>query len=166
VDNEPHSLIKALISGRLYPFSGGLHDDLPLARPGAYTIWKASQFLYVGIAGRGLDLSINHDRMRGLRDRLDSHWWGRRSGDQFAVYIFDRFIVPSLTEEQRRQFERGELIGDSLTRHFIQTHLSYRFVVCASYKEAMTIEAQLARGQTSAGFPLLNPRRSKRRVSD
>src|ERR1035438_3771973 len=152
-DSEHDNPVEALISGPLYPFSGGLHESLPVASHGVYTIWKASQFLYVGIAGRGLDPTTSQDRMRGLKDRLDSHWRGRRSGDQFAVYVFDRFLVPNLTEEQRLQFERGELRGDILTRQFIQTHLSYRFRVTASYTEAIAIETQFAKGQTSAGFP-------------
>ena len=84
--------------------------------------------------------------------------------DRFAVYVFDRFIVPNLTDEQRRSFETGELQGDGLTRSSIQKHLSYRFVVTESYKEAIMIEAHLARGQTSAGFPLLNPRRDNSRA--
>jgi hypothetical protein len=153
--------VAALISGPMFSFSGGLHHTLPLAAHGVYTIWKDSQFLYVGIAGRKLDLSIVQKKMRGLKDRLDSHWKGRRSGDQFAVYVFDRFIVSSLTDDQRRQFETGELQGDILTRSFIQQQLSYRFLVTTSYKEAMTIEAHLRRGRTSAGFPVLNPKRDK-----
>ena len=124
LDSKTHILVEALISGPLYPFSGGLHEGLPLASHGVYTIWKSSQFLYVGISGRRLDLSIDHKNMKGLKDRLDSHWRGIRSGGQLAVYIFDRFIVPNLTEEQRLQFGSGELEGDSLTRDFIQTHLS------------------------------------------
>jgi hypothetical protein len=157
--------VAALISGPLFSFSGGLHHTLPLAVHGVYTIWKNNQFLYVGIAGRKLDLSIVYDKMRGLKDRLDSHWKGRRSGDQFAVYVFDSLIVPNLTDEQRRQFGTGKLHGDSLTRSFVQKYLSYRFVVTESYKEAMTIEAHLAKGQTSAGFPLLNPWRDHSRLS-
>ena len=116
--------------------------------------------MYVGIAGRRLDLSIVHKKMKGLKDRLGSHLKGRRSGDQFAVYVFDRFIVPSLNDEQRRQFEIGKLQGDGLTRDFIQKQLSYRFVVTQSYKEAMLVETCMARGEASAGFPLLNPKRS------
>jgi hypothetical protein len=41
--------------------------------------------VYVGVAGRGLDFSVEHTKIKGLRDRLDSHWRGRRSGGQFAV---------------------------------------------------------------------------------
>jgi hypothetical protein len=166
VDDEAHSLVKALISGPLHPFSGGLHEALPLASHGVYTIWKGDQFIYVGIAGRGLDISVGHVKKRGIKDRLDSHWNGRRSGNQFAVYVFDRFIVPTLTEEHRRQFGTGDLGGDLLTRQFIQTHLSYRFVVTPSYKEAGNIESQFREGHTVAGFPLLNPRRRKEGAPD
>ena len=116
----------------------------------------------MGIAGRSLNLSITHAKMKGLKDRLDSHWRGRRSGDQFSVYVFDRFIVPVLTEEQRKQFANGDLQGSPLTREFIRTHLSYRFVVTASYEEARAVEVVFAKGQTPAGFPVLNPRRIKR----
>ncbi len=114
MNSDMSSIINSLISGPLYPFSGGLHNSLPLASCGAYTIWNASQFLYVGAAGRKLDLGVGHQSMKGLKDRLDSHWRGLRSGSQFGVYIFDRFIVPNLTEEQRLKFRSGELQGDSL----------------------------------------------------
>ena len=39
-------------------------------------------------------------KARGIRDRLAAHRNGRRSGDQFAVYVFDRFVLGSLTPEQ------------------------------------------------------------------
>jgi hypothetical protein len=39
-------------------------------------------------------------KARGIQDRLAAHRNGRRSGDQFAVYVFDRFVLGSLTPEQ------------------------------------------------------------------
>jgi len=156
LDQNAQTIINSLISGPLFRFSDGLHASLPLASYGVYTIWKDAQFVYVGIAGRGLDLTINHVKMRGLKDRLDSHWRGRRSGDQFAVYVFDRFVLPTLTNEQRYQFGSGELEGDSLTRTFIQKHLCYRFATTESYKQASTIELHMAKGLSEAGVPLLN----------
>ena len=161
VGEDLEKCVQALICGPMFPFSVGLHHSLPVAAHGVYTIWKQIQFLYVGIAGRKLDLGIHHVRMRGLKDRLDSHWKGRRSGDQFAVYVFDRFIAPTLTDEQRTLFATGQLEGDSLTRSFIQQYLSYRFVPTPSYKQAITIETYLARGESPAGLPLLNARRRK-----
>jgi hypothetical protein len=81
----------------------------------------------VGIAGRGLDLTIEHKRTRGVRDRLDSHWWGRRSGDQFAVYVCDRLVLPQLTPSQISQIAAGDLSLDALTRVYIHQHLSYPY---------------------------------------
>ena len=164
LDQKTEEIIKSLTSGTLHHFCDGLHETLPIASPGVYTIWRGTQFIYVGIAGRRLDLTINHIKTKGLKDRLDSHWRGRRSGDQFAVYVFDRFIIPILTDEQRRQFGTGELEGDSLTRDFIQKHFCYRFARTESYKEASTIESQMARGLTAAGLPLLNPWKTKARL--
>jgi len=161
--NEFERHIEVLISGQAHAFSAGLTETLPLARPGVYTIWKSTEFLYVGIAGRALDLTKTYDKMRGIKDRLDSHWRGRRSGDQFAVYLFDRFVVPILSDQQRRQFQTGELNGDILTQRFIQTHLSYRFVETTSYREAMMIEKHLAQGKSRAGFPVLNPNKKAAR---
>jgi hypothetical protein len=165
LDEKTEEIIKSLISGPLFPFCEGLHENLPLASYGVYTIWKDTQFIYVGIAGRRLDLIVHHVKMKGLKDRLESHWRGRRSGDQFAVYVFDRFVVPTLTEQQKRQFESGELEGDSLTRSFIQKHFCYRFARTDSYKEAWAIEVHMAKGLTSAGLPRLNPYQRRARQS-
>ncbi len=69
----PVAILKILTTGTAYPFSERLHESLPLAKPGIYTIWRKSEFLYVGIAGCGLDLDAEHKMKRGLLDRLDSH---------------------------------------------------------------------------------------------
>ena len=81
---------------------------------GVYTIWDADRFIYVGMAGRGLrpeDLDSPDEprKAKGLRDRLNSHASGRRSGDQFCVYVCDRFVVPTLTVDQQAQIANGQL---------------------------------------------------------
>jgi hypothetical protein len=152
-------VFQSLTSGTSYSFSEGLHTDLPFAKPGVYTIWRNVDFIYVGIAGRSLDLTIEHKRIRGVRDRLDSHWRGRRSGDQFAVYVCDRLVLPQLTPSQISQISAGELSLDALTRVYIHQHLSYRFIVLPSFSEAMAIESSFAKGDTPIGKPLLNPKR-------
>ena len=159
----PPDVYKTLTIGTSYPFSEGLHTDIPLARPGVYTIWHNSDFIYVGIAGRGLDLTIEHKRSRGLRDRLDSHWRGRRSGDQFAVYVCDRLVLPQLTTQQITEIGAGELSLDALTRVYIHQNLSYRFAVVPGFAEALAIEVSFARGETPIGKPFLNPNRSSKR---
>jgi hypothetical protein len=166
LDQKSQEIVNSLIAGPLFRFRDGLHQSLPLASYGIYTIWKDTQFIYVGIAGRGLDLTINYIKMKGLKDRLDSHWKGRRSGDQFAVYVFDRFVVPVLTDQQKSQFGSGELKGDTLTRNFIHNHFCYRFATTESYKQASNVEDHMRMGLTSAGLPLLNPYPRKGQVKD
>lgn len=156
----PSILYSRLMSGTTYSFKETLHDSLPLACIGVYTIWRGNEFVYVGIAGRNLDLSFEHKRMRGVRDRLDSHRSGRRSGDQFAVYVCDRFVLPDLTREDIMRVAAGDLSLDAKTRLYIHQYLAYRFVEVGTYREAMKIEAALARGESPAGKPVLNPVRS------
>ena len=124
---------------------------------GVYTIWRGDEFVYVGIAGRNLDLATEHKLMRRVRDRLDSHRSGRRSDDQFAVYVCDRLVLPTLTREQIELVAVGQLSLDALTRVYVHKNLSYRFAATSNYKEAMTIETEFARGETGVGLPQLNP---------
>ncbi len=91
---------------------------------GVYTIWNADVFLYVGCAWRHRDDA--NPKVLGVFGRLRSHAGGQRSGNQFAIYICDRFVVPYLTDEERAALARGERILDALTRRYIHEHLTYR----------------------------------------
>jgi hypothetical protein len=82
---------------------------------------------------------------------------GRRSGDQFCVYLCDRFVVPALTPSQQQQLAAGTLSLDSLVRVFVRERLAYRFVVTADGAEAAKLEGEVRRGVLSAGTPHLNP---------
>lgn len=157
-----NEIYETLTTGPLHSFREALDETLPLACIGVYTIWRGTEFVYVGIAGRNLDLGAQHKRMRGVRDRLDSHRSGRRSGDQFAVYVCDRLVLPTLSREQIQQIAAGELSLDALTRVYIHENLSYRFAAAESYKEAMNIETTFARGETEVGPPQLNPGRLRK----
>jgi hypothetical protein len=87
-----------------------------------YTIWRGDEFVYIGIAGRNLNLAVEHKRIRGERDRLDSHRAGRRSGDQFAVYVCDRFVLPELTQDEIKRIAAGNLSLDAKTRVYKRAH--------------------------------------------
>ena len=106
---------------------------VPRVAAGVCTIWDHDRFIYVGMAGRGLsaediDAPDEPVKAKGLLSRLHSHATGRRSGDQFCVYVCDRFIVPHLTGEQQSQLADGDLSLDALTRHLIHEHYEYRIV--------------------------------------
>ena len=153
----------ALEHGPLYSFSEWFSNLVP---PGAgvYTIWDdTGQFIYVGMSGRGLTkedvarLQESGER-RGLVERLASHASGRRSGDQFNVYVADRLVLPRLTEDEIRRIADGEnALFDNLIRDFIAAYLSYRFIVVEDGQAASDIEAEIKAGVLSAGKPMLNP---------
>ena len=94
---------------------------------------------------------------KGLWTRLNSHASGRRSGDQFNVYVCDRFIMPALTPEQQREIAAGTLFLDQMTKNYIRAHLSYRFVVFPTGKQALDAEREARAGGLPAGGPYLNP---------
>jgi hypothetical protein len=78
--------------------------------------------VYVGVAGRNPDGS-------GLASRLCGHASGRRSGDQFCVYVADHYVLPGLTSEQVDAIATSQLSMDSLVRE--KVHRSFTFRVAA-----------------------------------
>jgi hypothetical protein len=89
---------------------------VPKVAAGVYTIWEHSRLIYVGMAGRGL--TAEHIKApdeprtaKGPWTRLNSHASGRRSGDQFCVYVCDRFVVPQLSDEQQVQIGDGTFVA-------------------------------------------------------
>jgi hypothetical protein len=157
------SPVNTLQDGPAFKFADRPSDQVPRRAAGVYTVWRRDEFIYVGMSGRGAqseDFVASPDHPgtpMGLWTRLNSHASGRRSGDQFNVYICDRFIVPALTIGQQHDIGQGQLLLDRLTRDYIQKHLSYRFLVCRDGKEARTVENAIRAGQLPAGRPYLNP---------
>jgi hypothetical protein len=125
--------------------------------PGIYTIWRGTQFLYVGIAGRPAIRGAVSGTSKGLHGRLESHASGRRSSDQFCIYVCDRLVLPTI-QNQLAEVANGSLSLDLLTRAFVHEQLSYRFVATIDYAQAMRLEGSIKRsGLPQAGRPLLNP---------
>jgi hypothetical protein len=126
--------VQELEAGSLHRFGDWPNDQVPKRVAGVYTVWDGGRLLYVGMSGRAmtaehLEVSPNGRVVtKGLWTRLNAHASGRRSGDQFCVYVCDRFVVPALTPSQQEQLAAGGLSLDDLTRRFIRDRLAYRFV--------------------------------------
>lgn len=130
---------------------------MPKGPPGVYAIWRGPEFLYVGISWREPTLTAS-GMSKGLWGRLDSHASGRRSGDQFCIYICDRFVLGQLTNNEIEEITSGSKSLDVLTKIYVRTHLSYRFVTTSTGEEARALEADIRRnGLQPHGRPLLNP---------
>lgn len=87
---------------------------------------------------------------------MAAHASGRRSGDQFCVYVCDRLVLQTLSQNDIGRVSAGELSLDALTREFIHSHLSFRFVVTLDGGEALKVEHQVRAGDLGTR-PLLNP---------
>jgi hypothetical protein len=140
--------------GESYRFADWPNPQLK-AEPGVYTIWDGDDLIYAGYSGRDNTKS-------GLLGRLRSHRSGRRSGNQFCVYLFDRIILPQLTPEEIRQIAAAELWVDDRIKRYVAERLKYRFRPCQSQAEAETLEIRVLNGEMAGRIPLLNSTRRRR----
>jgi hypothetical protein len=157
---------RQLSTGPLHAFRDGLDPAIPQVAAGCYTVWDdTGRFVYAGMGGRGLtaqDIEVRQNdprgKARGVRDRLAAHRNGRRSGDQFAVYVFDRFVLGSLTPEQLSAAVAGKRKLDDDVQMFIREHLYYRWWQARDGTEAFALEVSLVTAGFEGSLPFLNPR--------
>jgi len=152
-------LLGPLQTGPARRFADWPDPKVPKIAAGVYTIWDDERFVYVGMAGRAITEDRVSRKPTGLWDRLRSHADGRRSGNQFCIYVCDRFIVPNLSPDEQAQIGAGTLSLDHLTRRYIHDKLAYRYVLTTTPGEARELERQVQSGALNAGVPFLNPLR-------
>jgi hypothetical protein len=161
-----HAALAELRNGPLYRFADWPNPAVPNRRIGVYTVWRDDQLVYVGMAGRAIGAETGDTgepvpgKLTGLRSRLNSHASGRRSGDQFCVYVFDRLVLPTLSRQQIEGAARGQLSLDALTRQLIRHVLSYRFTPLEDAATARIVERQIQREGLASQLPILNPIRT------
>jgi len=103
-------------------FSDDPRKHIPKNGSIIYSIWdKNENFIYIGISG-----TQKYVEKREPLTRMITHASGRRSGDQFNVYVHDFYVVPKLVQSGAYQPTKGVL--DKLTKEYIHQNLSYRFV--------------------------------------
>jgi hypothetical protein len=145
--------------GVAHSFADWPNASVPAFGAGVYTIWHGDgRFIYVGMSGRGIAAeTIRRNTPHGIYTRLRSHASGRRSGDQFCVYVADRLVLPALSQQDIAAIASGRHHMDAFVRRYIHENLSYRFVIVPDGAAAYTVEAAIKNGQWEHGRPLLNP---------
>jgi hypothetical protein len=124
------AVIDELEHGPLHRFAeyATLGDVIPGSGAGVDTIWDHEcGLVYVGMAGR-------NPAGRGLASRLRGHASGRRSGDQFCVYVAEHYVLPELTRERIEAIRDTRLSMDALVRDKIHAAFGFRFIVVADYR--------------------------------
>ena len=95
--------------------------------------------------------------------RLASHASGRRSGDQFLIYVCDRLVLPRLGNRIAEVAE-GALSLDHETKAYVRTNLGFRWLAMEDPKAAFALERSMQAGEHDPpGAPRLNPKALGRR---
>jgi hypothetical protein len=154
-------LLTDLAQGAVYSFSEWPNSAVPTFGAAVYTIWhKDGRFIYVGMSGRGITAdTVHRNTPQGIYTRLQSHASGRRSGDQFCVYVADRLVLPTLSQEDVMAIASGRHQLDAFVRRYVHENLSYRFVTTPDGAAAYAAEKAIKRGEWEHGRPLLKPGR-------
>jgi hypothetical protein len=146
-----------LINDPIHWFSDWPTGDVPRSGAVTYTIWnRQGSFIYVGMAGRSFLGGSEGNGKAGPWGRLNSHASGRRSGNQFCIYVCDRLVLPTL-HNRISDIADGSLSLDAATRDYIRINLGFRWTETGSGAEARQLESRLQRGEAECRKPLLNP---------
>ena len=137
----------------LLPFSLESIRQIPEFGSILYAVFlDKTEFIYIGIGG----LSGASAKSRDPRSRIRQHTQGRRSGDQFCIYIQDFYVIPDLIRSDYTP-RKGHLY--ELVRDFIQSRLSFRFVVFQtddSDQIVRRLEREIQSGQHQNQLPTIN----------
>jgi hypothetical protein len=155
----PVELATNLTRGPVYSFADWPNPAVPTFGAGVYTVWHHDgRFIYVGMSGRGMTPdTLRRNTPQGMQTRLKSHVNGRRSGDQFCVYVADRLVLPALSQKDIADIASGRHQMDAFVRRYIHENLCYRFVMLPDGATAYTVEAVIKSGEWGHGRPFLNP---------
>ena len=149
--------LSPLFDGPINWFGDWPCGDVPKYGAGVYTIWdREGSFIYVGMSGRGVLEGDDQQRTsKGPWGRLNSHAGGRRSGDQFCVYVCDRILLPRILN-RIPEIAEGLISLDTLNRDYIREELGFRWLTLNSGDAAFALERSIQRNEFDLGFPALN----------
>ena len=98
--------------------------------PGVYLISDGGEIVYVGMA------------RSNLHSRLKSHQNGRRSGNQFAVYVQDFYVLPQC-RDQIDEIAAGTVRLDLLVGEYVRSNFEVAWIALESGAEALGMEREL-----------------------
>ena len=141
-----------------FAFKDWPNKEIPSVAAGVYVIWDGKALIYCGMSGREYEKALIDKKTKyGLVNRLNSHASGRLSGDQFCVYVANRFVIPSLSPDDFPKFSSGEYKLDTMTKKYIHQNLEYQYAVVESSSDAYKLEREIRQGNGFSLKPALNP---------
>jgi hypothetical protein len=148
----PDDVAAALGRGESYSIADWPNPAVPRHGAGVYTVWHADgRFVYAGMSGRGItEETVARNSPLGLYTRLASHAGGRRSGDQFCVYVVDHLVLPTLSEVDNAAISSGQHQMDAFVRRYIHEQLRYRFLMVPDGATGYRLEATIKEGRNTS----------------
>ena len=164
----PDDPINGLAQGPLYWFRDWPNQAVPTFCAGVYTIWHSDgRFVYVGMSGRSIKSeSVPGPLPYGLHTRLSSHFSGRRSGDQFCVYVADRLVLSDLTPANIEDISSGRHPMDVPFGPISMQVWDTGLRSSQPDKPPSKLKGRFRKGEWPHGKPFLNPLTSVGNVVD
>jgi hypothetical protein len=147
----------------LHRFADWPNSSIPRVCAGVYAVYdREERFLYVGMAGAGLNKRVISQKMNagkdsGLYVRLCSHANGYRSGDRFNIYIGDLYVLGTLPRPTIANISEGKASFDTCIKKYIRSELSYRYVVVPN-NVVRGLEAYIQTTGINGRLPSINGR--------
>jgi hypothetical protein len=127
-------------------------------QPGIYALWHANLFLYVGIA-RIDPKDTKNPQAAGVPGRLHTYRRCRLTSD-FAIACAFRFVVPDLTNDQRRGLAAGDYrVSDiqGLVQSWVLEHVEFSAVIVDATTASAAERHVRTSGLPGLGRPTFNP---------
>jgi hypothetical protein len=113
-----------------------------------YQLRRQSTSSYLSVGSCAANIVPAAELRRVVRRcRRHCHASGRRSGDQFCVYVADRLVLPTLSQEDITAIASGRHQMDAFVRKYIHENLCYRFVMLPDGAAAFAAEAAIKNGE-------------------
>jgi predicted GIY-YIG superfamily endonuclease len=112
----------------VHRFADWPNRDVPKGKPGVYLIYHEGRWIYIGMS------------FKNLQSRLSQHASGRRSGDQFCVYVGDRLVMSKLSIDQMKGVFSGEYSLDDAIKEYVRSQLTYRYLLVVDDPTARALE--------------------------
>lgn len=128
----------------VHRFADWPNREVPKGKPGVYLIYHVGRWIYIGMS------------FKNLQSRLSQHASGRRSGDQFCVYVGDRLVISKLSIDQMKGVFSGEYSLDDAIKKYVRSQLTYRYLLVVDDPTARALEKHGLDIAKGLGAELLN----------
>jgi predicted GIY-YIG superfamily endonuclease len=95
-------------------------------KSGIYAAWYQNNIIYIG-------------QSKNIYKRISKHYGGQRGSNQFCTYIFDNFLIKTISLEGQKLTQRF----NQKTQEFIKQNITFSLIFIEENKKLVQIETDL-----------------------